>query len=127
MVDPLTGLANRRRFDQLMDSGDLPRPTTLLVIDVDKFKLVNVHYSHTAGDLVLRDIGTILKAHCRAAADIPVRYAGDEFTVFLHTDLPAAWRWPSGSGRRSRRGTSRTPCPACRSASVPVPPRSCPA
>jgi diguanylate cyclase len=87
LVDPLTGLGNRRRFDQLMADAELLQPTTLLVIDVDKFKLVNDHYSHSAGDEVLRGIGAILRAHCRAAADIPVRFAGDEFTVFLHTDL----------------------------------------
>jgi len=88
-VDPLTGLGNRRRFDQLMAGGGLPEPTTLLVIDVDKFKLVNDQFSHTAGDLVLRDLAAIMKAHCRTAADVPVRYAGDEFTIFLHADLDA--------------------------------------
>src|SRR6266511_4085512 len=93
LFDPLTGLGNRRRFDQLMaalDAGQLPEPTGLLVIDVDKFKAVNDTHSHSAGDQVLRELGAVLKASCRAADIPPVRYAGDEFTIFLHADLPTA-------------------------------------
>jgi diguanylate cyclase (GGDEF)-like protein len=92
--DPLTGLANRRRFDQVMvdlDTGRLPEPTVLLLIDVDTFKAINDTYSHTVGDQVLREIAAIVAAHCRAQ-DVPVRYAGDEFVVFLHADLEAARR-----------------------------------
>ncbi|RZU53159.1 diguanylate cyclase (GGDEF)-like protein [Krasilnikovia cinnamomea] len=90
--DPLTGLGNRRRFDQLMnelDNGHLPAPTVLLFIDVDRFKSVNDTYSHGVGDAVLREIAATLRANCRAD-DIPVRYAGDEFVVFLHTDPDGA-------------------------------------
>jgi len=90
--DPLTGVGNRRRFDELMaavETGRLPYPTSLLLIDVDKFKAINDTYSHSAGDQVLRELGAILRANCRTA-DIPTRYAGDEFTVFLHADLPTA-------------------------------------
>ncbi|BFU45802.1 GGDEF domain-containing protein [Krasilnikovia sp. MM14-A1004] len=90
--DALTGLGNRRRFDQLMtelDSGHLPAPVVLLFIDADRFKSVNDTYSHGAGDAVLREIAAILRANCRAD-DIPIRYAGDEFVVFLNTDLDGA-------------------------------------
>ncbi|BFU43308.1 diguanylate cyclase [Krasilnikovia sp. MM14-A1004] len=90
--DPLTGLGNRRRFDQLvtdLDTGRLPAPTALLFIDVDKFKSINDTYSHSAGDAVLRDIAAILRANCRAD-DTPIRYAGDEFVVFLRTDPDGA-------------------------------------
>jgi diguanylate cyclase len=90
--DPLTGLGNRRRFDQLMaaiDAGQLPGPTSLLLIDVDKFKAINDTYSHTAGDHVLRELAEILRSHCRRD-DVPIRYAGDEFTVFLRADRTAA-------------------------------------
>lgn len=93
LVDPLTGLGNRLRFDRLMaaiDAGQLPHPTSLLVIDVDRFKTINDTYSHSVGDQVLCAIGAILRANCRSQQDIAVRYAGDEFTVFLHADLPAA-------------------------------------
>jgi diguanylate cyclase (GGDEF)-like protein len=91
MRDPLTGLGNRRRFDQLVaaiDAGTLPGPTVMLLIDVDRFKAINDVYSHSAGDRVLGEIGRILRAHCRAE-DVPVRFAGDEFTVFLRADLAA--------------------------------------
>jgi diguanylate cyclase (GGDEF)-like protein len=91
--DPLTGLGNRRLFDQLMtaiDAAELPGPTSLLIVDVDEFKAVNDTHSHSAGDQVLRELAATLAAHCRDSRDIPVRYAGDEFTVFLNADLPAA-------------------------------------
>jgi diguanylate cyclase (GGDEF)-like protein len=89
--DPLTGLGNRRRFDLLLDridSGRLAAPLVLLLVDVDHFKAVNDAYSHSVGDRALREVARILRAHCRAE-DVPVRYAGDEFTVFLRGDLRA--------------------------------------
>ena len=88
MRDPLTGLGNRRRFDLLMgriDGGRIAPPLALLLIDIDHFKAVNDAYSHIAGDRALREVATILRAHCRAE-DVPVRYAGDEFTLFLRGD-----------------------------------------
>jgi len=91
--DPLTGLGNRLRFDRLIsaiDDGLLPDPTALLLIDVDNFKTINDTYSHDAGDQVLRAIAGILRANCRSSQDVAVRYAGDEFTVFLHADLSDA-------------------------------------
>lgn len=90
--DPLTGLGNRRRFDHVMtviDAGELPHPTSLLIIDVDNFKAINDTYSHSAGDQVLRGVAVIIRAQCQGEA-VPIRYAGDEFTVFLRADLSAA-------------------------------------
>jgi diguanylate cyclase (GGDEF)-like protein len=87
--DPLTGLGNRRRFDVLLgriDSGRLAAPLVLLLIDVDHFKAINDAYSHSVGDRALREVARILRVHCRTE-DIPVRYAGDEFTLFLRGDL----------------------------------------
>jgi diguanylate cyclase len=87
--DPLTGLGNRRRFDLLLDridAGRLAAPLVLLLVDVDHFKAINDAYSHSTGDRALREVARILRAHCRAE-DVPVRYAGDEFTVFLRGDL----------------------------------------
>lgn len=86
--DPLTGLGNRRRFDRLMqriDSGRTGGPLVLLLVDVDHFKAVNDAYSHIVGDRALRAVAAILRAHC-PTGDVPVRYAGDEFTVFLRAD-----------------------------------------
>jgi diguanylate cyclase (GGDEF)-like protein len=88
MRDPLTGLGNRRRFDDLLrhvDTGVLRPPLALLIIDLDHFKAVNDAYSHIAGDRALREVAAILRAHCRSE-DVPVRYAGDEFTIFLRGD-----------------------------------------
>jgi diguanylate cyclase len=87
--DPLTGLGNRRRFDlllDLIDTGRLAAPRVLLLVDVDHFQAVNDAYSHSVGDRALREVAQILRAHCRTE-DVPVRYAGDEFTVFLRGDL----------------------------------------
>jgi diguanylate cyclase len=89
MRDPLTGLGNRRRFDLLLeriDNGRLSSPLVLLLVDVDHFKAINDAYSHSVGDRALREVARILRAHCRTE-DIPVRYAGDEFTIFLRGDL----------------------------------------
>jgi diguanylate cyclase (GGDEF)-like protein len=93
LFDPVTGLGNRRRFDQLMnavDDGRLPTPTSLLVIDIDKLRAINESHSHSAGDYVLRELGTILKANCRPADPLPIRHTDDEFVIFVHGDLPTA-------------------------------------
>jgi hypothetical protein len=68
LFDPLTGLGNRRHFDQVMtaiDMGQFTTPTSLLIVDVDKFKAINDSHSHTAGDEVLRALGAILRENCR--------------------------------------------------------------
>jgi diguanylate cyclase len=83
--DPLTGLGNRRRFDELLsdvDAGRLRPPLTLLLVDLDHFKAVNDAYSHSAGDRALREVAAILRAECQAT-DEAVRYAGDEFVLVL--------------------------------------------
>ncbi|GAA3955877.1 GGDEF domain-containing protein [Actinoplanes auranticolor] len=88
LLDPLTGLGNRRQFDLLIEDVDRvagARPLTVLLIDLDHFKAVNDAYSHSAGDRALREVATILRAHCRTG-DEAVRYAGDEFVVFLQGD-----------------------------------------
>ncbi|BFU44906.1 diguanylate cyclase [Krasilnikovia sp. MM14-A1004] len=91
--DPLTGLGNRRHFDELMaalHTGAIAPPLSLVLIDVDNFKTINDTHSHSAGDRVLRDIAEIIGGHCRHDIDTPIRYAGDEFTVFLAADLASA-------------------------------------
>ncbi|HET6530318.1 MAG TPA: GGDEF domain-containing protein [Actinoplanes sp.] len=86
--DPLTGLGNRRRFDLVL-ADDLRPPLVALLIDLDHFKAVNDAYSHSAGDRVLREAAAILRSHCRPG-DEAVRYAGDEFVLFLRCDVATA-------------------------------------
>ncbi|MDO9199592.1 diguanylate cyclase [Rhodoferax sp.] len=89
--DPLTGLANRRRFmeiapDMLSQGLALGRPLFVALIDIDQFKRVNDRFSHQVGDQVLQCIAQILKSHLREG-DMPARLAGDEFVLaFGHAD-----------------------------------------
>jgi diguanylate cyclase len=87
--DALTGLGNRRTFDRRL--GELHGGTSLILIDVDKFKGINDAYSHGVGDGVLRGVAEVLRAHCREG-EVAVRFGGDEFALFLLADLPAARR-----------------------------------
>jgi diguanylate cyclase (GGDEF)-like protein/PAS domain S-box-containing protein len=85
--DPVTGLANRNRFDEVLPLA-LKRadrqhtPLALLFLDLDHFKAVNDQHGHAAGDAVLREFGRRLVASVRAT-DTVARLAGDEFVVLL--------------------------------------------
>lgn len=87
-VDPLTGLPNRRAFQDdaqatLIAAQTLKRPCAMISIDIDHFKRVNDTYGHGAGDLVLRRVADILKAPLRPEVDIAARIGGEEFSVLL--------------------------------------------
>jgi diguanylate cyclase (GGDEF)-like protein len=86
-VDPLTGLGNRRAFEEAMVTeiaqsrrGD--QPLSLLVCDLDRFKVINDVYGHLAGDNCLRQVADALRAESRSA-DVCFRWGGDEFVVVL--------------------------------------------
>ncbi len=87
-TDPLTGLANRRRFERVIDV-EMRRarrnrmPTSLLMIDVDRFKLTNDRFGHASGDRVLRIVAAELTTAIRRPADLVARVGGDEFAVLL--------------------------------------------
>lgn len=84
--DPLTGIINRGTFDQLRQVlKTKPCPIALLIIDVDKFKLVNDGYGHEMGDKVLKKVAKLLETSFRST-DYPARIGGDEFAVIL-TDI----------------------------------------
>lgn len=87
MADSLTGLANRRRLDESLDretrlAERLGAPLAALMIDVDHFKRFNDTFGHEAGDLVLREIGAVLKGVTRGG-DLAFRYGGEEFLLLL--------------------------------------------
>ncbi|MBQ3393962.1 MAG: GGDEF domain-containing protein [Oscillospiraceae bacterium] len=83
--DPLTGLYNRKVFEDLR-SGLLQQNSSLLILDVDYFKSINDNYGHDVGDKVLQKMARALSANFRSE-DYPCRIGGDEFAVVMvHTD-----------------------------------------
>ena len=84
--DPLTGIINRGAFDHLKQLFKAKLdPIALLIIDVDKFKLVNDGYGHETGDKVLQKVARLLEESFRST-DFPARIGGDEFAVII-TDI----------------------------------------
>jgi diguanylate cyclase (GGDEF)-like protein len=94
ITDPLTGLLNRREFEKSLKQ-EVARarrcgPLSLLMIDLDLFKIVNDTYGHLAGDEVLKAVAEVLKSCCRNT-DVCARLGGDEFAIILpHSDEPGS-------------------------------------
>lgn len=87
VTDGLTGLANRRLLDEtlareIIRAQRYQRPVSLLMLDVNNFKLVNDRRGHAAGDEVLRTLASLIRAQLRAS-DFAARYGGDEFVIIL--------------------------------------------
>ncbi len=87
-VDGLTGVANRRRFDEALLSEwrqcrRAGTPLALLMIDIDHFKRYNDHYGHPTGDACLQQVAAVLKAAMQRACDLVARYGGEEFVCLL--------------------------------------------
>ncbi len=93
--DPLTGLSNRRVFDEriggMMDSANrYNNPLTMIAMDLDRFKEINDNLGHQAGDDVLVSVANVLSSAVRST-DLLVRFGGDEFVLVLdNTDLKSA-------------------------------------
>ncbi|MEN6350632.1 MAG: diguanylate cyclase [Syntrophomonas sp.] len=86
--DGLTGIANRRRFDEFLSlSFDFARrqesPLSLILIDIDDFKLFNDHYGHQLGDECLKLVAQSLAANLKRKTDLAARYGGEEFGCIL--------------------------------------------
>lgn len=96
IVDGLTQVANRRRFDEVLKQtwNALRReqcPLSLLLVDVDFFKKYNDTYGHLAGDECLRAVARVLSHNTKRTTDLVARYGGEEFGVILpNTDLEGA-------------------------------------
>jgi diguanylate cyclase (GGDEF)-like protein len=94
ITDPLTGLLNRRKFEEMLET-EVARarrygPLSLLMIDLNLFKQVNDQFGHQAGDEVLKKAAELLRSCCRET-DACARIGGDEFAVILpHTSAAAA-------------------------------------
>jgi diguanylate cyclase (GGDEF)-like protein len=88
LIDQLTGVANRRGFDETLErrwQAALRErtPLLLMLIDVDHFKQFNDHYGHGAGDDCLRRIGAMLNAEFTQTGQLPARVGGEEFALLL--------------------------------------------
>ena len=94
--DGLTGIANRRRFDAMLEHeySRLRRShsrLSIILFDIDHFKEYNDFYGHVAGDECLRQVGRILAGCIQRSVDVAARYGGDEFACILpDTDLAGA-------------------------------------
>jgi diguanylate cyclase (GGDEF)-like protein len=86
--DSLTGLANRRHFDQVLDNEwqrnmRHRRPISLIMVDVDYFKGINDKRGHAYGDSCLIRLAGILRKHARRPGELAARYGGEEFMILL--------------------------------------------
>jgi len=91
--DGLTNLANRRYFDaylatELRRASRSGEPLSLILIDIDYFKLYNDGYGHQGGDECLKRVAGCLMAVCNRAADLAARYGGEEFVLVLPSTPP---------------------------------------
>jgi diguanylate cyclase (GGDEF)-like protein len=87
MIDPLTGVFNRRFLDEVLPkeasrAERLNSQLSFAMIDVDGFKSVNTRFGHVIGDQILSEVAHLLKAHFRLSDSI-IRYGGDEFLVVM--------------------------------------------
>jgi diguanylate cyclase (GGDEF)-like protein/PAS domain S-box-containing protein len=94
--DPLTGLFNRRFMEESLEleirrASRNQRPLGMIMIDLDHFKYFNDNFGHEAGDLLLKELGILLRGNIRGE-DIACRYGGEEFTLIL----------PEGTGAVTR-------------------------
>ncbi|WP_320045805.1 diguanylate cyclase [uncultured Ilyobacter sp.] len=88
LKDSLTGIYNRRGFEEMSEriwreSSRNKNSVSIIMLDIDKFKLYNDHYGHQAGDECLKKIAEKLEKSCKRPSDIVARYGGEEFIILL--------------------------------------------
>ena len=93
MTDGLTGVANRRHFNDRLDAewrrcARAALPLSLIMIDIDHFKLYNDRYGHQAGDLCLQQVSAAMKRCASRPQDLLARYGGEEFILLLPQEGP---------------------------------------
>jgi len=93
-IDGLTGVANRRRFDESLQAEWRhcrrgTGPLTLIMIDIDHFKRYNDRYGHQAGDACLQRVAAVIKGSLGRSHDLVARYGGEEFVCLLPDCSPA--------------------------------------
>lgn len=104
-TDGLTGIANRRYFDEMLlrewrRCARMKMPISLIMIDVDHFKLYNDTYGHQAGDECLKAVAIQAALTITRATDMAARYGGEEFVIILgETDLNGA-KWVANQVRQ---------------------------
>lgn len=87
-VDPLTGLPNRRGFEEAADlqwrlAQRTDQQLVLLMMDIDHFKAYNDHYGHPEGDRALQQVAMTLESQAQRAGDLVARYGGEEFVALM--------------------------------------------
>lgn len=112
-IDALTGIANRRRFDEAYEQERRRalrdgKPLSALLADIDHFKEYNDHYGHGAGDACLARVAAALTSVVSRPGDLVARYGGEEFVAVL----PA-------TGEEGARGIAERMCSAVRSLEIP--------
>jgi two-component system chemotaxis family response regulator WspR len=105
-VDGLTGLSNRRYFNEYIEAEwkralRTPAPLSILMIDVDHFKQYNDTYGHLAGDEVLKQVARAIKDGCKRSTDLAARYGGEEFAAILPGTLASELPFLAENLRRS--------------------------
>jgi two-component system, chemotaxis family, response regulator WspR len=95
--DGLTGLSNRRHFDEYLElewrrAVREQTQLSLMMIDVDYFKAYNDTFGHLEGDEALRQVAKAIRASCSRPSDLPARYGGEEFALVLPNTSPGGAR-----------------------------------
>jgi diguanylate cyclase (GGDEF)-like protein len=88
LTDGLTGVSNRRAFDERLDTewrrcSRVGAPISLIMVDIDHFKLYNDHYGHLAGDASLTMVAQAMRRAAARPQDVVARYGGEEFAILL--------------------------------------------